>query len=74
MTREEYDAALNRTYISDSTSCSMNAGSKEAIWYELRNGTVWTVVDELWHAVEWLAPSWHGRFCNWSHEREENKR
>jgi hypothetical protein len=48
----------------------MEAGSLEAIWYEIRNGTFWTALDEIWHAAEWLFPAAHWRFCQWAHREE----
>ena len=52
----------------------MVAGSLQAIWYELRHGDVFTVIDEVLHAwpFYWLIgnTTWRHRFCNWSHTRD----
>ncbi len=50
----------------------LNAGSWRAILWELRHGDVWTVMDEIMHAFDWL-PVFTGaryRFCQWAHGRK----
>lgn len=55
----------------------LESGTKEAILFELRNGTIWTIIDELIHALEhvsfldkimWESPvaKYCYRFCNWA--------
>ena len=43
----------------------MNSGSKEAIFY-----AACQLIDEIWHAAEWLFPGAHWRFCQWSHRKD----
>lgn len=45
------------------------SGSWAAIKWEMRNGDLWTVIDEIWHRAEWLLPATHWHFCQWSHNR-----
>jgi hypothetical protein len=47
----------------------VTAGSLEAILWELRHGDLLTVIDEVWHALDWLLPGPHFRFCRWAHGR-----
>lgn len=47
-----------------------DAGSIKAIWYEVRYGTFFTMLDEVWHRAEWLCPGAHWRFCQWAHKRD----
>ncbi len=51
------------------------AGSIKAIWYELRHGDVFTLIDEVWHTwvFDWILPGLHFRFCQWTHLRKYNK-
>lgn len=54
----------------------MEAGSREAIKYELQHGTIWTVIDELLHSLDhiWarlpMLDSWLYRYCQWAHRAE----
>lgn len=48
------------------------AGSLKAIVYEAKNGTFWTLIDEIWHMsiFEWIFPTLHYYFCRWAHMHE----
>ncbi len=53
----------------------LKAGSWKAIRFEARNGDIFTVLDELLHALDWVHPlgnaHWRWRFCQWAHLRNE---
>ena len=48
----------------------MESGSLKAIWWELSNGTLWTILDEILHAFDWLIGNygWRFSFCQWAHK------
>jgi len=53
------------------------AGTLEAIIWQIKNGNVFTFIDEVWHMriFDWIAPNVHYRFCIWAYgvDRDENK-
>lgn len=64
----------------------LECGTKDAIIFEIKNGTIWTIIDEILHAVEririfdkimWETPvvKYRYRFCNWAQQNrlEGNK-
>lgn len=50
----------------------MNAGSLEAILYEIKHGDIFTVLDEILHAFDFLIGDfdWRFRFCQWAHRKD----
>ena len=52
----------------------MKPGSIKAIAYEIKNGDVFTVLDEILHAFDFIIGNfeWRAAFCWWAHERKDN--